>query len=183
MAIIDPNKATPPFIVACLLVVVAFFWHHMPAPKSAPRVADLTRMAFDARFRLGLMLRDRGDLVGSAAAYRQAIVFDPRNATAHLELGIVLQQAGYPEAAADSYRASLQVDPGSFYAQALLAPLVPADPEEDLRETARADARLKALKVEDAARAKARAAALKYKEAIVATKEGPTSAGGGHVKF
>ncbi|QDU24079.1 serine/threonine-protein kinase [Urbifossiella limnaea] len=60
---------------------------------------------------LGVALRNRKDLEGAAAAYREAIRLDPNYALPHNNLGLVLVDWKDLEGAAAAYREAIRLDP------------------------------------------------------------------------
>jgi tetratricopeptide (TPR) repeat protein len=68
----------------------------------------------DLHYRLGLLLRQKGDLEGAIGAYREAIGINPDYGSAVIKLGLALKEAGRDEAAVDCLKRALQVDPESI---------------------------------------------------------------------
>lgn len=59
----------------------------------------------------GLVLKNKGDLVGAAQAFKQAIVLQPDYASAYNNLGIVEKDMGDMQAGIASYRRALELNP------------------------------------------------------------------------
>jgi tetratricopeptide (TPR) repeat protein len=72
-------------------------------------------------FERGLLLEERHDLIGAAAAYRSAIEVDPRLADAYINLGRIVHQGGDPAEAARLYHAALSAAPDDAVAHYNLA--------------------------------------------------------------
>jgi len=89
---------------------------------SSSEVADLYRtwiahanspLAFIARFNLGRILSDAGDLGGAEQVYREALVQNPQFPQARLNLGSVLERSGRPDAAIAEWEQALGVITGA----------------------------------------------------------------------
>lgn len=63
-------------------------------------------------FNRGVELLNKGDLDGAIAAYRAAILADPKDANAHYALGVALRRKGDVDGAIAEYRAAIQLNPG-----------------------------------------------------------------------
>ena len=55
--------------------------------------------------------RNKGDLDGEIAEYREALRLNPNNADAHNDLGVALEQKGDRRGALEEYRAAYMLDP------------------------------------------------------------------------
>ena len=64
-----------------------------------------------AHVNLGLALKNKCDLDGAVAEYREALRLDPNIARAHNNLGVVLEQNGDRQGALGEYRAAYMLDP------------------------------------------------------------------------
>src|SRR5262249_53674769 len=60
---------------------------------------------------LGIALKDKGDLDGAIACYRQALRLDPQFALAHTNLGAALKDKGDLNGAIACHRRALRLDP------------------------------------------------------------------------
>ena len=63
-----------------------------------------------AHINLGFALRDKGDVEGAIACYREAIRLDPKSVSAHVDLGYALSGQGDVEGAIGCYREALRLD-------------------------------------------------------------------------
>ena len=63
-----------------------------------------------AHSNLGLALRDKGDVEGAIACYREAIRLDPKLVSTHVNLGHALSDRGDVEGAIACYREALRLD-------------------------------------------------------------------------
>lgn len=86
--------------------------------NSSAELADLYRtwivhanspLAFIARFNLGRILSDAGDLSGAEQVYREALAQNPQFPQAKLNLGSVLERSGRPEEAIAEWEQALGV--------------------------------------------------------------------------
>jgi tetratricopeptide (TPR) repeat protein len=60
---------------------------------------------------LGNALKDKGDVDGAIAAYKEAITHDPTFAPAHYNLGVALHVTGDPDGAIAAYKEAIKHDP------------------------------------------------------------------------
>jgi Flp pilus assembly protein TadD len=58
-------------------------------------------------YNLGLIHRQRGDLAGAIAAYREAIALEPSHVEAHQNLAVASLLAGQIQAARDGFRCAI----------------------------------------------------------------------------
>ncbi|MBM3306819.1 MAG: tetratricopeptide repeat protein [Candidatus Eisenbacteria bacterium] len=83
------------------------------ARRSAPEAGSPATAAMSE----GLSLMQRGDIAGSAAAFRRAIEADPEYAPAYLAAGGAYVRLGRATEAARSFRRALALDPGNTRAR------------------------------------------------------------------
>lgn len=90
--------------------------------NSSVKIADLYRawithanspLAFIARFNLGRILSDAGDLTGAEQNYREALGQNPQFPQAKLNLGSVLERSGRPDEAIAEWEQALDVITGA----------------------------------------------------------------------
>ena len=65
----------------------------------------------DLHYRLGMLLRQAGDVEGAIDAYHRAVSINPDYVDARLKLGIALRERGHDDAAIDCFKQALSIDP------------------------------------------------------------------------
>jgi tetratricopeptide (TPR) repeat protein len=85
----------------------------------------------EAHFFLGHALEQRGNLVGAAGEYSQALWFRPLQERTHIALGLIRAKQGQTEQAAAHYRAALASNPESAPAENNLARLLHSEGKLD----------------------------------------------------
>ncbi len=64
----------------------------------------------DLHYRLGLLLRQVGDLEGAIECYRKAVRINPQYAKAQVKLGLALREAGRPDEALRVFEEAIKID-------------------------------------------------------------------------
>ncbi|MDA8017303.1 MAG: tetratricopeptide repeat protein [Thermoanaerobaculia bacterium] len=85
----------------------------VPPLQRAQAVADAVPSYAVARYDLGVLLAEAGDIETAAEEYRKAIQADPAHADAHYNLGNLAFDAGRFEEAIEHFQASLRIKPDS----------------------------------------------------------------------
>jgi len=83
------------------------------AASELTRAVALDPRNAEARYNLGNVQKQQGNLAGAAASYREALAEAPDLLPAHVNLGVVLSEMGDHAAALEEYRAALAMDPTS----------------------------------------------------------------------
>jgi serine/threonine-protein kinase len=76
------------------------------------------------RYKVGNLLRIRGDLDGALVAHRKTLALYPRFAEAHVDMGAILQARGDWEGAFDAYQKAIKFDPQNAAAYSSLGNLL-----------------------------------------------------------
>lgn len=135
-------KAVRPWAAAAGVLLLALSWRQSLVWRDSWTLWSHTARAdpghWAARNFLGNQLKERGDLPGALALYRQAVALNPRYAAGHNNLGNALSASGSQEEALAHFREAARLSPGHpavhYNAAVALAKLGrPREAAEELR--------------------------------------------------
>src|SRR5215472_10965090 len=104
-----------------------------PASAAHPPPGTPPARVYDA---VGAWFAEKGDLNCAVAAFKQALLLEPKSAEAHFDLGLVRQRQKQPGAAIDEFRLALEYDPGLVQARCVLGSTLanPTEAETEFRK-------------------------------------------------
>jgi tetratricopeptide (TPR) repeat protein len=88
---------------------------HFEAESVYQRVLTLDARHSEARFNLGLLLQNRGDLASAGEIFEDLVEQYPNNAWAHYQLGVVREAEEDKKEAIASYARALALDPELYF--------------------------------------------------------------------